>query len=98
GVAQGDGAGGGGVFQVAAEAVRAGGGQVVDAGLVEPPAGGGQEGVDVAGDQAGAEEPGAGRAGAAAAAEPVRRQRGAGRGPGRADDGGFQAGERVAGV
>ena len=56
-VVHGDPAGGAGPLQIAAEAGRAVGGQVVHADLVERPAGAGQERVDVAGDQAHAEEP-----------------------------------------
>ena len=52
--------------------------------------------MDVAGDQAGAEEAEAGRPGPVAG-EPVRGQRGRGGGAGRADDRALQHGERVAG-
>src|SRR4029077_14369192 len=98
----GDPAGRAGALQVAAEAGRAVGGQVVHADLVERPAVAGQEGVDVAGDQAGPEGPPPGRPRLAAAVpagtEPVRRERRRRGGPGGADDRALQAGERVAGV
>ena len=70
--------------------------------LVERPAGPGQERVNVAGDQAGAEEPDPGRPRPAApipaGTEPVSRQRRRRGGPGGADDRALQAGERVTGV
>ena len=69
-VVHGDPAGDARLLQVTAEAGRAVGGQVVHADLVERPAGAGQEGVDVAGDQTGPDEPDARRA-APAAAKPV---------------------------
>ena len=86
-----------GLLEVAAEAGRAVGRQVVDADLVERPTRGGQEGVDVAGDQAGADEPDPRRALPAAgqAVGGQRRERGR---PGGADDRCLEAGERITGV